>query len=92
MKCLLPKLTDALEASMSEMKPLTVTRSMRSKLEEDNEIISHAWLWPRVSQFFRPKDVIVGETGTSAIGLLDTPVCNTESLSFHVHQVRVAVP
>jgi TPP-dependent 2-oxoacid decarboxylase len=33
--------------------------------QEDNHIISHAWFWPRVGQFFREKDVIVAETGES---------------------------
>lgn len=39
----------------------------------DQDIISHAWFWPRMGKFFRPKDVIVAETGTSSFGILDIP-------------------
>jgi TPP-dependent 2-oxoacid decarboxylase len=28
-----------------------------------SSIISHEWLWPTMGNFFRPKDVIVTETG-----------------------------
>ncbi|KAA1469815.1 pyruvate decarboxylase [Dentipellis sp. KUC8613] len=38
------------------------------------ETISHAWLWPRVAQFFREKDVVLAETGTSSFGVLDVPL------------------
>ncbi|KAF8206883.1 thiamine diphosphate-binding protein [Mycena galopus ATCC 62051] len=39
--------------------------------KEASETITHAWLWPRMSKFFRPRDVIVAETGTSNSGVLD---------------------
>jgi len=28
-----------------------------------SSVISHEWLWPTMGNFFRPKDVIVTETG-----------------------------
>ncbi|KAJ7644076.1 thiamine diphosphate-binding protein [Roridomyces roridus] len=42
--------------------------------QEDNDVITHAWFWPRMGQFFQPKDVIVAETGTSSFGILDVPL------------------
>ena len=30
---------------------------------DTSSIITHDWLWPTVGSFFRPKDVIVTETG-----------------------------
>jgi TPP-dependent 2-oxoacid decarboxylase len=35
--------------------------------KEDSETITHAWLWPRMSKFFRPRDVIVAETGPCSL-------------------------
>ena len=42
------------------------------KRETEREAITHAYLWPRLSSFFKEGDVIVGETGTSSFGILDT--------------------
>lgn len=42
--------------------------------EEDQEIsndqvINHAWLWPRVGQWLLPNDIVITETGTSNFGI-----------------------
>lgn len=37
------------------------------------ETTSHVWMWPRIGQFFREKDVIVSETGTFSFGVMDVP-------------------
>ncbi|KAJ7209307.1 thiamine diphosphate-binding protein [Mycena pura] len=71
MKQLLPQLTARLAPTPSK---ISVPPFRAIVPQEDNEIITHAWLWPRVSQFFRPKDVIVAETGTSNFGLIDVPL------------------
>lgn len=42
--------------------------------DEPNDVISQAYLWPRVGQFFKPKDVIITETGTSSFGIIDVPL------------------
>lgn len=39
---------------------------------QNTEAITHAYLWPRLSTFFKEGDVIIGETGTSSFGILDT--------------------
>jgi len=31
--------------------------------KDTSPVITHEWLWPTVGTFFRPKDVIVTETG-----------------------------
>ena len=33
--------------------------------KETTDAITHEWLWPTMGTFFRPKDVIVTETGPS---------------------------
>lgn len=40
-------------------------------VKEDPNIISQAWFWPRVGQFFRKGDQVICETGTSSFGMLD---------------------
>jgi hypothetical protein len=77
MKHLLPKLTAALEQFKEGAKQLQIAPYDHIVPEEKSDIISHEWFWPRVAHFFRPKDVIVSETGTANFGLLDVPVSDT---------------
>lgn len=74
MKQLLPKLTVKLEGGRDKALQLHVPPFTAHIPEEADDIISHAWFWPRMSKFFKPKDVIVAETGTSSFGILDVPL------------------
>nr|BAU45069.1 pyruvate decarboxylase [Phanerochaete sordida] len=74
MKRLLPKLTHRMQPFREDAKALTVPKFTLPVPQEDNETISHLWLWPRVGQFFKKGDVIVAETGTSSFGILDVPL------------------
>ena len=74
MKRLLPKLTARLQSFKEGASQLAVPQFTLPVPLEDNDIISHSWLWPRVGQFFRSKDIIVAETGTSSFGVLDVPL------------------
>jgi len=70
-KYLLPKLAERLEKFHSVASKIAVPRFFNHVPVEDNSIISHSWFWPRVGEFFRQKDVIVTETGTSNFGIMD---------------------
>jgi len=35
--------------------------------------ITHKWFWPRMGKFFKERDIIVAETGTSAFGIINVP-------------------
>ncbi|KAL0563434.1 hypothetical protein V5O48_018634, partial [Marasmius crinis-equi] len=79
MKQLLPKLTERLVSSpslLSTSKQLSVPHFSHPLPSNAYEIpeITHDFFWPRVSQFFKEKDVIVAETGTSSFGILDVPL------------------
>ncbi len=74
MKEILPKLSKRLAHWKPTALKLEVPKFEAIVPQEDHDIISHAWFWPRVSQFFKPKDVIVAETGTSSFGILDVPL------------------
>ncbi|KAF8823409.1 hypothetical protein HHX47_DHR10000031 [Lentinula edodes] len=84
MKYLLPKLTSALSSSSSSSSSSSIkSKALATPVskwiyplpQEPNEpiVISQAWLWARVTQFLRPQDVVIAETGTSAFGVLDIP-------------------
>ncbi|CAJ0551612.1 Ff.00g055910.m01.CDS01 [Fusarium sp. VM40] len=48
---------------------------VRNELEkntDDSEIITQAWLWPRVGEYLIPNDIVVTETGTANFGIWDT--------------------
>ncbi|KAM0195604.1 hypothetical protein ACHAPA_007456 [Fusarium lateritium] len=48
---------------------------VRNELEkntDDSEVITQAWLWPRVGEYLIPNDIIVTETGTANFGIWDT--------------------
>jgi len=74
MKRLLPNLTARLQHLKLGQKSVKVPRFALSLPQEDNDTISHAWFWPRVGQFFKPKDIIIAETGTSSFGILEIPL------------------
>ncbi|KZT19511.1 pyruvate decarboxylase [Neolentinus lepideus HHB14362 ss-1] len=74
MKRLLPKLTARLQPFKEEAKQLSVPTFKNVVPKEADNVISHSWWWPRVAEFFRPKDIIVAETGTSSFGVLDVPL------------------
>ncbi|EKM79422.1 hypothetical protein AGABI1DRAFT_113984 [Agaricus bisporus var. burnettii JB137-S8] len=76
MKQLLPKLTERLKqfhanASKIPVEPFT---SMVPKSMGGDETIVHSHFWPRVGQFFQPKDVIITETGTANFGIMNIPL------------------
>ncbi|KAI0333709.1 pyruvate decarboxylase [Cubamyces sp. BRFM 1775] len=74
MKRLLPKLTSRLQPFKEDAVQIEVPKFELPVPQEDNDVISHTWLWPRVGQFFKSKDIIVAETGTSSFGVLDIPL------------------
>ncbi|TFK73562.1 pyruvate decarboxylase THI3 [Pluteus cervinus] len=74
MKRLFPKLTDRLEPFKQAALKLDVPPFSAVPPDDPTPIINHAWLWPTVGSFFRPKDVIVTETGTANFGILDIPL------------------
>ncbi|KAJ7780574.1 pyruvate decarboxylase [Mycena maculata] len=74
MKELLPLVTARLHACSAVARAVPVPDFTAVIPQEDNNVISQAWFWPRVGRFFQPKDVIVAETGTSSFGILDIPL------------------
>jgi pyruvate decarboxylase len=40
--------------------------------EDNSDIITQAWLWPRVGEFLKENDIVITETGTSNFGILET--------------------
>ncbi|SPJ77481.1 probable pyruvate decarboxylase [Fusarium torulosum] len=48
---------------------------VRNELEKNtdsSDVITQAWLWPRVGEYLIPNDIIVTETGTANFGIWDT--------------------
>ncbi|RDB18060.1 putative pyruvate decarboxylase C13A11.06 [Hypsizygus marmoreus] len=74
MKQLIPKLTERLLFYRASASKIEVPRFIATVPEEAHDIISHTWFWPRVGKFFKPRDVIVTETGTANFGILDVPL------------------
>ena len=71
MKELLPKLTERLVRYRDRANRIEVPRFLNTIPNEGNDKITHAWFWPRVGEFFKPKDVIVTETGAFVCGPLE---------------------
>ncbi len=38
----------------------------------NDQVITHAWLWPRVGQWLQPHDIVITETGTANFGIWET--------------------
>ena len=63
MKQLLPKISDVLSRYRASAIKIPVPTYKIVIPEENNETITQAWFWPRVAKFFKPKDLVVAETG-----------------------------
>jgi len=72
-KHLLPQLTKLLAPYREKALALTVPKFVLPAADGSGDIITQDWFWPKVGTFFKPKDVIVTETGTSNFGILDLP-------------------
>lgn len=63
MKLLLPKLTARLRTYQHRASELSIPRPTVEIPVEHHNDITQAYFWPRISKFFKTKDVIVTETG-----------------------------
>ena len=71
MKHLLPKLTSRLGNYQRQASELVVSRPKLEVPVEQTNDITQAYFWPRVGKFFRKKDVIIAETGTTSTSMFD---------------------
>lgn len=74
----------AADRRLSNVLPQDREAALQSIAQVETEKIVHAYLWPRLSTFFRDGDVIIGETGTSSFGILDTTLPKDVSLLLQV--------
>ncbi|KAF9774469.1 hypothetical protein IL306_007547 [Fusarium sp. DS 682] len=73
MKRALQSLIDSLRSSPISKASQQVTWDPYPKFSfQASDELKQDYLWGALSSFFRPGDVIIGETGTSAFGLCDT--------------------
>lgn len=57
------------------VEPGPKTNNEIAKKDQDmsgRNVISHAWLWPRVGQWLQPNDIVITETGTANFGIWET--------------------
>jgi pyruvate decarboxylase len=72
-KAMIPALTDAFDPSNCSANHKWLSNiphpqaSEQITLTDDGEI-THEWLWPRLSSWFRTGDIVVTDTGTSYVG------------------------
>ena len=52
--------------------PLGIETGETDKAPSSDQVISHDWLWPRLSQWLQPDDIVVTETGTANFGIWET--------------------
>jgi len=74
MKELLPLLTARLQPTSEVARKIPVPNFTNAVPTETDDIITQAWFWPKMGTFFKPKDVVIAETGTSSFGILDVPL------------------
>lgn len=70
MNGVLSKLVSKLPSSLSIVpgpKP-----SLPENEKTDDSEITHSWLWPALSHYLKPKDIVLAETGTSIFGIWGT--------------------
>lgn len=73
MKHILQRLVNSLRSNPISMASRHITWDPYPKFNfQASDDLKQDFLWGTLSSFFRPGDVIIGETGTSAFGLCDT--------------------
>lgn len=50
----------------------TTPTEEKEKEKEKDDLITHEYLWPRLSTFLRSNDILITETGTSFMGIWET--------------------
>ena len=70
MQGVLRKVIDRMEKLSIEDGP--VLSNDISKEDEEGQVITHDWLWPRVGQWLQPDDIVITETGTANFGIWET--------------------
>jgi pyruvate decarboxylase len=73
-KRLLPNLTAKLAEFQEFAQKIPVPPFIFPVPNGPGDTITQAYLWPRVGQFFKPKDIIIAETGTSSFVIIDVPL------------------
>jgi pyruvate decarboxylase len=77
MQCVLQKLIDELDVSRlgsaetRTMAPPPFTKAVMPSTISD-QFVPQSYFWPRISDFLKPGDVVITETGTANFGILDT--------------------
>lgn len=72
MKPFLDKLSSTIESSSLPTVVMPIIDGARPATDHDAVAITQTWLWPRFNSFFKPGDVVIGETGTVAFGVPDS--------------------
>ena len=57
------------------VQPGPVANNKIAKDDQDmsgDQVITHAWLWPRVGQWLQEDDIVITETGTANFGIWET--------------------
>jgi len=72
MKGVLQKLADRVDPSKLAVADSPEVFNEVPRSSDKSQVITQAWLWPRVGQFLRKNDVVVTETGTANFGIWDT--------------------
>lgn len=74
MKYVMQRLLNQIDMSKIRVTPTTIIDNILPTRESQSMTpdITHAWMWPRLGQWLREKDVVITETGTAIFGLLET--------------------
>ncbi|KAI9797943.1 MAG: hypothetical protein M1825_005666 [Sarcosagium campestre] len=75
MKGVIPKITQRLKLDHISADIGTGVSNEIAAEDQDmsaDQAIQQAWLWPRVGQWLRPKDIVITETGTANFGIWET--------------------
>lgn len=67
-----PVLLERADFSTTSIKPFVAPALKDTGATEDFVPITQAWLWPYISSWLRPGDIVLTDTGTASFGIFDT--------------------
>lgn len=72
MRGVLRKLIDRVEVPRLSVGLSPPVENRPAAHDDNGDVITQEWVWPRVGQYLREKDVVVTETGTASFGICET--------------------
>lgn len=72
MRGVLRKVINKIDLRQLSLVPGPIAENKIEENEDSSQTITQAWIWPKVGEFLKEKDIVITETGTANFGIWET--------------------